>query len=386
VTPTFLVVSAAATAYFIAIGMVLPTLPRYVKDELGGGGVAIGLAGGALAVTAALLRPWVGRTGDRAGRRRLVVSGCLVVAVSLVGYALSTTLVALIAARLVTGVGEAMMFVGAATAIQDMAPPSRRAEAASYFSLAIWGGTGVGPVLAEWIREQHGFDAVWGVAAAFCVLGAILGRWTPPGPHSVIDPNREKFHPVALRPGVVLMLGVVGLAAFQTFAALYADDLGTKAGPVFGLYSVIVLAMRLFGAGVADRYGARRVAGIGLTVEAVALVIIAAWSTPVGLYVGAVLLALGFAPVYPALLSLVVDVAPDDERTSAMSTFSLFFDLATGLGLPVLGVVAAAGGERSTFAVAAALPVLAVVMLRLRVPEPARHVEGPIPVLDDREI
>ena len=53
-------------------------------------------------MSAALLRPWVGRLGDRHGRRILVVGGSAVVAVSVAGYALTTNLVVLVALRLLT--------------------------------------------------------------------------------------------------------------------------------------------------------------------------------------------------------------------------------------------------------------------------------------------
>ncbi|HZA87433.1 MAG TPA: hypothetical protein VE466_11170, partial [Acidimicrobiales bacterium] len=63
-TPQFAVVMVAAFAYFIAMGALIPTVPRFVEDELGGGGLQVGIGVGSLAVTAALLRPWVGRLGD----------------------------------------------------------------------------------------------------------------------------------------------------------------------------------------------------------------------------------------------------------------------------------------------------------------------------------
>ena len=73
--------------------------------------------------------------GDTHGRRVLAVGGALVVAVSILGYAVATSLWMLVVARLVTGAGEAAMFVGVATAAQDLAPDHRRGEAASYFSV-----------------------------------------------------------------------------------------------------------------------------------------------------------------------------------------------------------------------------------------------------------
>ncbi|HKH25172.1 MAG TPA: MFS transporter, partial [Acidimicrobiales bacterium] len=148
-TPQFAVVMVASFAYFIAMGALIPAVPRFVEDELGGGGLQVGIGVGSLAVTAALLRPWVGRLGDTHGRRLLAVSGAAVVAVSIVGYAAATELWMLVLARLLTGAGEAAMFVGVATAAQDQAPDHRRGEAASYFSVALYGGLAVGPPIGE---------------------------------------------------------------------------------------------------------------------------------------------------------------------------------------------------------------------------------------------
>ncbi|MGH9187240.1 MAG: MFS transporter [Acidimicrobiales bacterium] len=182
VTPTFTVVTASAFAYFTALGMLLPTVPRYVEEELGGGGFAVGLAVGSFAVSAAVLRPLVGRVGDTRGRRVLVMAGTIGVGLSVLGYGLAHNLLVLVLFRLVSGACEAAVFVGAATASQDMAPPERRGEAASYFSVAIYGGFALLAILGENLRADHGFTTVWVVAAAWCVLAFVLGIGVPGGP------------------------------------------------------------------------------------------------------------------------------------------------------------------------------------------------------------
>ncbi|MGD9797280.1 MAG: MFS transporter, partial [Acidimicrobiia bacterium] len=365
VTGSFAVITLAALAYFTAIGMSLPTLPRMVEDDLSGGGLAVGVTAGALAVTAALLRPWVGRTGDRSGRQVLVVGGGTVAAVALLGHGLAADVPQLVLARLVMGGGEAMFFVGAATAVQDLAPDARRGEAASYFSVAIWGGTGIGPFLAEVLRDAHGTDAVWWTAAALCAIGALLGLAVPPGGSGQAPTSTRLVHPAALAPGVVLLLAVTGLGAFQTFVALHVDDLGMHdAAGVFLLYSAVVLVVRVAGARAADVFGGRRVAGAGIALGAVGLALIALATTPAGLYAGTAVMALGLAPVYPALFSLVIGATPDNERTAAVATFTLFFDLSQGLGLPLLGLVAALGGERAAFGAGAVVEVAGVLLLR----------------------
>ena len=130
-------------------------------------------------VAAAILRPVSGRLGDRRGRRILLVGGSLTFALSVLCYGLIDALPWLVAMRILSGVGEAAVFVGAATMAQDLAPPHRRGEAASYFSVAIYGGLGIGPPLGEAVRRTWGTSDVWLVAAGFGLLAAALGLAVP---------------------------------------------------------------------------------------------------------------------------------------------------------------------------------------------------------------
>ena len=116
-----------------------------------------------------------GRIGDRKGRRVLIVAGALIAAASVAGYALSDSLEVLIAFRLFTGVGEAMLLVGAATMIMDIAPEKRRGEALSLYSLGLWGGLALGPILGELVLDGDRFDSVWLLAAGFCLVAAAIG-------------------------------------------------------------------------------------------------------------------------------------------------------------------------------------------------------------------
>ena len=75
ITGRFVVVIISGFCYFSAMGAMLPVIPRYVDKFLGGNDVEVGLAVGALAVGAILLRPLAGRIGDRYGRRVLMIGG-----------------------------------------------------------------------------------------------------------------------------------------------------------------------------------------------------------------------------------------------------------------------------------------------------------------------
>lgn len=356
-------VTLSTFAYFMALGALLPTLPRYVEDELGGGSVAVGVAVGSFAISAAVLRPFAGRIGDTRGRRVLVIGGSLVMGLSVLSYTFVDSIPGLVALRLLTGAGEAAMWVGAATAIQDMAPDDRRGEAASYFSVSLYAGLAFGPMVGEAIRGSLGFDAVW-VFAGCCGLVACMFGWGTPK-----DVGREPqpfrlLHPAALGPGSILLLGMLPFIGFATFIPLYGPEVGIDdVGPLLLGYGVLVLVIRVFGAKLPDRLGWQRASSAALAVLAVGGLLLAAWGTDAGIWLAVLALAVGMSLLFPALFSATVASVDESERGQAVGTFSLAFDLSSGLGPAVLGVVVALLGYQGAFATAgiAALAGLALV-------------------------
>ncbi|MEO6318058.1 MAG: MFS transporter [Acidimicrobiales bacterium] len=354
VTGRFFIVTLATFAYFLSLGSMLPTLPRYVEDELGGDGLAVGLVVGSFAVSAAIIRPWAGRIGDRYGRRVLLSGGALLVGLATLAYTQVDAIGALVALRLVTGLGEAAVFVGAATATQDMAPSHRRGEAASYFSVALYSGLALGPALGEHLADTAGYDRVWLVAGGASLLAAVLGLGTPHLPRPDAPKPASLLHPAALGPGLVLMLGLIPFTGFATFLAVYGPDIGLEdTGPVFFAYAGMVLAIRIFGAKLPDRLGWQRASTIALGSVVFGALIVAIWASVAAVWLAAASLGIGMSLLYPALFSAALEGVPDHERSQAVGTFSLFFDLSQGVGAPLLGLVVALSSERGAFAVAA---------------------------------
>ena len=354
VTGRFLIVTAATFCYFLSLGALLPTMPRYVEDVLGGNGFEVGLVVGAFAVSAAIIRPWAGRLGDRYGRRVLLSGGALLVGVTTLAYTLVDAVPGLVGLRLVTGLGEAAVFVGAATATQDMAPSHRRGEAASYFSVALYSGLALGPALGEYLARHSGYDRVWEVAALTALLAALLGLGTPAHDAAPYEKPKSLLHPAALGPGVVLMLGLIPFTAFAAFLAIYGPDIGLHdTAAVFFAYAGMVLLIRIFGAKLPDRLGWRLASTLALAAVGTGALVLALWASVAAVWVAAGCLAVGMSLLYPALFSAALEDVPDHERSQAVGTFSLFFDLSQGLGAPLLGIVVALSGERAAFAVAA---------------------------------
>lgn len=369
----FVMVTLCTFAYFTALGMLLTTLPKYIKNDLGGNGFAIGVSVGIFSIAAAVLRPWAGRLGDRKGRRVLVVGGCLIVAGSVAAYRFADGLAMLIVLRLISGIGEAAVFVGAATAVQDLAPPHRRGEVASYFSVALYAGLAVGPPLGEYVADATSYKTTWLVAGGLALVAAVLGLKTPVGETSDHRPGTV-LNRAALKPGMVLFLGLMPFTAFSAFLAIYGQRIGFDGvGPVFAVYAGCVVLIRIFGARLPDRLGWRVASVVALGMATAAGLLFAVWASVAGVYIAAVALSIGQSLLFPALFSAVVNEAPDDERSHAVGTFSVFFDLSGGLGAPLLGLVVSLSSERGAFAVAALLSASGFVALRtLRASEARR--------------
>jgi MFS family permease len=366
-TPDFLTVAVAELAYFTAVGVLLPALPRYVEGPLGGGNIAVGLVVGAFSLSAFFLRPWAGAVGDRRGRRILMVVGASVFGLSVVGYLVATSIPLLVAMRILTGVGEALFFVGALSANVDLAPPERRGEAFSFASLALYIGIGAGPFLSELVIDQVGFRAAWltaiGLAGVAVVLTLRLPRMVPAAEEAA-EGRHRLIHRGGILPGLVLLATVWGMAGFLAFVPLYALDLGMDgAGPVLGLFSGIVVLIRSVGARIPDRLGSARATRISLTLSTVGLATVGLWRTPAGLVIGTGVMAVGVALFTPALFALAVERVPPNERGSVVGTTSAFLDLAFGLGPATLGFVAAAVGRGGTFLAGASVAAAGLILV-----------------------
>jgi MFS family permease len=343
----------------LAVGAVLPVLPRYVDGPLGAGNVAVGVVIGAYAITGLLLRPFAGRFADRRGRKPAVLIGSLLMAVGGFLYLLPLGVGGLIVARLVLGAGEGTVFVAGSAWIVDLAPAERRGRVIGLYGLAVWAGLSIGPLFGELIQHRAGYTPVWIFAGVLPLIGALIalripdpfspGKWLEHEHHSLIA--RE-----AVLPGAALALGSAGYAALAGFVVLHLDARGVGHGAlVFGAFATMVVLTRLAGGDLPDRVGPARVAVAAALVEAVGLTTIAfAQSLPVAV-AGALAMGAAFSLLYPSLSLIVVNQVSESRRGAALGTFTAFFDAGVGLGAPLAGAAVALSSYEGSFLLAAAI-------------------------------
>jgi MFS family permease len=121
----------------------------------------------------------------------------------------------------------------------------------------------------------------------------------------------------------------LGLAQIGVLAAIYPA--------VWGLAQVGTGAL-------SDRVGRKWLIACGMWLQAIAIAFTAVAEQMIGFAIGAVLLGLGTAMVYPTLLAAIGDVAHPGWRASAVGVYRLWRDLGYAIGALLAGIAADAFG------------------------------------------
>lgn len=363
-TPAFVALTLSEFAYFTAAGMEIPLAPLFAARQLGADEVGIGVAVGALALTALFLRPLAGRTSDRRGRRPLLIGGALLYAAATALHAIAPDLTVMVGLRLVLGVAEAFFFVAGFAALADLAPPGRTGEALSINSLALYLGIAVGPIIGQALLGAGGFGVAWLGAAAFAALAGLIA-WRLPEtsePAAADAPAVPLIHRAAFWPGLLLLSGIATMAGFFTFVALHAEAIGFANWSIVLLeFGLIVVGTRILFAKLPDRLPPYQLGAGALALTAAGIAIVGLVQNGVGLLAGAGVVALGVAFTTPAFFTAVISHVSPHERGAAMGTMTVAIDLAFGGGPLVFGLVAAAGGIPVAFLAGGVLSALGAV-------------------------
>jgi MFS family permease len=318
---------------------------------------------------------------------RLMTLSVLIGVVALVLTPLAPNLGVMLALRFVDGAAVGAFYTAAATSVVHQTPHGQRARVLSYFSVPLFLGVAIGPVVGDALIAGIGQDGAWMVSGAImfvaapgCVLQArrvarAERRAAPvsPAPPTPREPLLRALigplvQPSAVWPAAVLALSIVGYAGFQALVPIYGPEIGLPAtGTVFFLYSFLTLVIRITGAGWFDRLPLVEVVLVGCVANVAGLVVAWLWAAPAALYVSAALMAVAIALQYVLLMKLALTGMPREREGSVVAAYSISYDVGAGLGAAALGlVVSASGSYRSAFLAGAACAALGALVLVAR--------------------
>ncbi len=310
----------------LALGIVIPVLPKLVESMLGGDTASAAGIYGWFGFTWAFMQffcsPIIGALSDRFGRRPIVLLSNFGLGLDYVVMALAPSVRWLLFGRMISGMFAASISTAYAY-IADVTPPEQRAGRFGFLGAAFGFGFVLGPALGGYLGGIDHRLPFW-VAAGLSLLNAAYGYFVLP--ESLPPERRDGFrwaraNPIAslrlLRAhaellGLALVLLLMNLAHFAlpSTMVLYASYRYHWDEPTVGLFlgAVGVFAIIVQGGmvrPVVRRFGERRAALTGIGFGALGFLVYALAPNGTMLMVGVPVMALWglSAPALQGLMS-----------------------------------------------------------------------------------
>ena len=149
-----------STVFLLAVGMSFtsPLIPLLMKG-CGATTADIGQIQTTYFIAFTLATSMLGRLIERAGSKRMILSGLALFGASLLAMPYLPSLAWFYAIRLVQGIGSALLFAPTESAINAVSPPERRSTNMGLYGLVFGIGFAAGPVIGA---------SLWAVNRAAC--------------------------------------------------------------------------------------------------------------------------------------------------------------------------------------------------------------------------
>lgn len=332
-------------SFFQTMGQMMMNvlIPLYVYD-IGAPAQIVGMTVGAFAISAILVRPFIGPAFDAFNKKMILIISLLVIAVSTFLYSVATTVTAIFVIRFLHGAGLATSAALAQAMAADALPIQKMNSGISIFGLALAVSQAIGPIVGLTLLDFVGFQWAFRISALVIVGGLILACLIKePGNH-VRKPYQLKldrmFSKGAVIPALMIALLSIPFSCINAFIVIYGNLLGIGGmGAYFAVYAGCLLATRpLFGS-LSDKHGVQRIIPIGLCFFVASILVFTLASNLPLFLLAAAVGACGYGAVIPLLQSLGFLCSPYDSRGAASNTTFLGLDAGNLVGPTIGGMI-----------------------------------------------
>ena len=354
-TPSYYRILTANFLLYFGFWLLVPILPFYLKENFNCTEGAIGVILSCYTISALLMRPFSGYLLDTFARKPLYLLAYLIFTTVFAGYVVGASLTVFILLRILHGFAFGTVTVGGNTVVVDIMPSSRRGEGLGYYGLANNVAMSIGPMVGLFLHDYLSFQMIFLCGLSSCLLGFIIAC----GIKAPIKPKTKKpimsFDRFILIKGipasVTLFLLSIPYGATTNFVAMYVQDihLNIQPGFFFTLMAVGMGISRLFSGKFVDKgYITETIQyGLYLIILAFFLLFSCEWLSPryhticTIVFLSVPLLqGIGFGTIFPAYNSLYINLAPNNQRATATSTYLTAWDIGIGIGIGSSGIIA----------------------------------------------
>jgi len=356
VSSSTLLLFAAIVFLARAVSLMLGPLLVALADDFGTSIAVAGQLAAATFITWGITAPLVGPVSDTYGRRPVLLIGVLLMALGVLGSGLAWSYSSLLATRLITGMGSAMILPTIMAALADNLPVDKVGKAVGFITSSSWVGVAVGVPAIALLGYLGGWRLPFYVTGGLSLaLWVPLWLWLPSGQRRLsqrIDLfNRYKVIGRQSAPWYVLIANAtqqMALFGLMTYFAAYMiesygwDEVNTAPGlALLGVGAVIGSFAGGFLAGRARRLDWLAVISLagGVVVGLLFALDASAWLVVAMAFVASVLVSVSM----PVLLTLVMHLA-GQSRGTASGMLSTSNQFGSFVGASAGGLMLSLGG------------------------------------------
>ncbi|PYY30834.1 staphylopine family metallophore export MFS transporter CntE [Paenibacillus illinoisensis] len=349
------------TLLYFSANAILNVIIPLRGESLGASSTVIGLVMGAYMFTTMFFRPWAGQIIQKYGPIRILRIILILNGLALILYTF-TGLGGYFAARALQGVSTAFFSMALQIGIIDALPEKDRSQGISYYSLFSYIPGIAGPVLALGLWNAGGMDYFSIFMIGIAMITGLFGysvrmdKTKEPGIDAAQDKTGQKAgmlasfgelirNPFLFKCSVIMLISSIVFGAITAFIPLYAPQLNYGNAGVFLMIQAAVvvvarIALRKKIPSDGTWHSSFMMGTMLLLTLAAACVGLSIQAGVILFYLGAGLMGIAQAIVYPTLTTYLSFVLPQTNRNVLIGLFIATADLGVSLGGVVMGPVA----------------------------------------------
>ena len=368
-TRSYMFILAANFLLFFGFWLLIPILPFYLKETYNCPEAMLGAILCCYTVSGLCVRPFSGFLMDKFPRKPIYILCYFVCASIFLGYMTAGVLTWFIVLRALHGIAFSSVTVGGNTLCVDITPSSRRGEALGYYGLTNNTAMALGPMTGLFMHDHVSYEGIFITGMLFSLVGLLCAIYVKARtPESIKNRQQEKqqaetattnsklsLDRFILIKGIPVSIALLMLSipygATTNFVAMYAREihLDVPSGFFFTLMAVGMGASRLVAGKKVDQGYITQCIHVGLypVILAFFRLSMCRFIAPESMnaaewifFAVPLLLGIGFGIIFPAMNTLYINLAPNNQRATATSTYLTAWDVGIGIGILSSGVIA----------------------------------------------
>lgn len=353
-----------------SFNLLMPTIPLYITEHMGVAQSQTGIVLSSYAIALIVIRPFSGYLVDIYSRKKLLFIAFSCYVLVFFGYFEVTSILLFVVIRFLHGVTWGLSTVSSSTLAIDVVPSERRAEGIGFYGTFMNVAMAIGPFIAIHIYNQYGFDTLLWCAIAMGTLGIITVALIKAPPKPKVEREKISLDRFFLfRSWPIFINQLLPCFAWGTigpFVAQYGKEIQIpNAGIFFLFWAAGIIVSRIFAGKLVDKGKIHLVNTSAMLIVSVAFLVFATYHNIYAFCLSGLFIGVGFGMMFPALQTLYINLAKNNQRGTANSTYLVGFDLGLALGMLVGGYISGHFSFEVLFMVSAGLCLLSVIVYRV---------------------